>query len=100
VNEAYEECKLRVFENRILRIFGPGTNDLTEGWRKLHNEELHSLYSSANIISVFKSRRMSWIGNAAHMGEIRTHISYDKPEGNRPLDKGGHRWVNNVNNGF
>jgi hypothetical protein len=50
---------LRVFENRVLRrIFGPKRDEVTEGWKKLHNEELHGLYSSPSIIMVIKSRRM------------------------------------------
>jgi hypothetical protein len=54
-----EEHRLRVFENRILRrIFGPKRDEVTGEWRKLHNEELHILYSSPNIIRQSKSRRM------------------------------------------
>jgi hypothetical protein len=50
---------MRVFENRVLRrLFGPKRDDLTGGWRKLHNEELHNLYSSPNIIRLMMSRRM------------------------------------------
>jgi hypothetical protein len=53
-----EECRLRVFENRVLRmIFGPKREE-DGSWRKLHNDELHSLYSSPNIVRVIKSRRM------------------------------------------
>jgi hypothetical protein len=54
-----EEHKLRVFENRVLRrIFGPKRDEVTGGWRKLHNEELHCLYSSPSIVRVIKARRM------------------------------------------
>jgi len=54
-----EVCRLRVFENRMLRrIFGPKRDEVTGKWRKLHNEELNALYSSPNIIWVIKSRRM------------------------------------------
>jgi hypothetical protein len=54
-----EEHRLRVFENRVLRgIFGPKRDDVTGDWRKLHNEELHNLYSSPNIIRIIKSRKM------------------------------------------
>jgi hypothetical protein len=61
-----EEHKLRVFENRVLRrIFGPKRGGVTGGWRKLHNEELHNLYSSPRIIRIIKSRRMRWVGHMA-----------------------------------
>jgi hypothetical protein len=57
----WEEHRSRVFENRVLRrIFGPKRNEVTGGWRKLHNEELHGLYSSPSIIRVIKARRMRW----------------------------------------
>jgi hypothetical protein len=63
-----EERRLRVFENRVLRkIFGPKTEE-DGSWRKLHNDELHDLYSSANIVTVIKSRRMRWAGHGARMG--------------------------------
>jgi hypothetical protein len=52
-------------ENRVLGIFGPKQDEVTGGWRKLHNEELHILYSSPNIIRMIKSRRMSWAGHVA-----------------------------------
>jgi hypothetical protein len=66
-----EEHRLRVFENRVLRrIFGPEREE-DGSWRKLHNGELHSLYSSPNIVRVFKSRRMRWAGHVARMGEGR-----------------------------
>jgi hypothetical protein len=52
-----EEHKLRVFENRVLRIFGPKRGGVTGGWRKLHNEELHNLYSSPSMIRIIMSRR-------------------------------------------
>jgi hypothetical protein len=56
-----EECRLRVFENRVLRrIFGPKRNEVTE-WRRLHNKELYALYSP-NIIRVIKLRRLRWAG--------------------------------------
>jgi hypothetical protein len=54
-----EEHRLRVFESRVLRrIFGPKKHEVTGGWIKLHNEELHNLYSSPSIIKIIKSRRM------------------------------------------
>jgi hypothetical protein len=59
------------------------------GWRRLHNEELHNLYASTNIIRVIKSRRMRWAGHVAHIGEIRNtyKILVGKPEGKRPLGR-------------
>jgi hypothetical protein len=65
-----DENRLRVFENRVLRrIFGPKRDEVTGEWRKLHNEKLHILYSSPNIIRQIKSRRMRWTGHVARMGE-------------------------------
>jgi hypothetical protein len=66
-----EEHRLRVFENRVLRrIFGPKREE-DGSWRKLHNDELHSLYSSPNIVRVIKSKRMRWAGYVARMeGEV------------------------------
>jgi hypothetical protein len=61
-----------VFENRVLRrIFGPKRHEVTGGCRKLHNEELHKLYFSPSIIRMMKSRRMSWRGHVARMGDKR-----------------------------
>jgi hypothetical protein len=66
-----EEHRLRVFENRVLRrIFGPKREE-DRPRRKLHNDELHRLYSSPNIVRVIKSRRIRWAGHVACMGEGR-----------------------------
>jgi hypothetical protein len=67
-----EEHRLRVIENKMLRkIFGPKRDEVTGGWRKLHNEELRDLYSSPIIIRIIKSWRMRWAGHVAQMGEKR-----------------------------
>jgi hypothetical protein len=64
-----EEHRLRVFENRMLRrIFGLKGDKVTGGWRKLHNEELHNLYSLPVIIRMIKLRRMRWTGHLGQMG--------------------------------
>ena len=94
-----EERKLRVFGNMVLRgIFGPRRDEVTGEWRKLHKEKLNDLYSSPNIVRVIKSRRMSWAGHVAHMGEERGayRVLVGKPEGKRPLGRPRRRWVNNI----
>jgi hypothetical protein len=92
-----EEHRLRVFENRVLKIFGPKREE-GGSWRKLHNDELHSLYSSPNIVRVIKSRRMRWAGHVARMGEgsgvYRALVR--KPEGKRPLGRPRRRWEDNI----
>jgi hypothetical protein len=66
-----------VFENRLLRrIFRPKRNEVIGGWRKLHNEELHNLYSSPSIIRIIKSRRMRWAGHVGQIGRKGIHIGY------------------------
>jgi hypothetical protein len=66
-----------VSENRVLRrIFGLKRDGVTGEWRKLHNEELHNLYSSPNIMRMIKSRRMRWAGHVARMGRRGMHIGY------------------------
>jgi hypothetical protein len=69
---------------------------VTGEWRKLHNEELRDLYSSPSIIRIIKSRRMSWTGHVARMGEKRRSLLVGKPEGKRPLGRPRRRWVDNV----
>jgi hypothetical protein len=66
-----------VFENRVLRIiFGLKRDEVIKGWRKLHNEELHNLYSSPSTIRMIKSRRMRLIGHVARIGRRGIHIGY------------------------
>jgi hypothetical protein len=82
--------RLRVFENRVLRrIFAPKREKLLVGWRREHNEELHKLYTSPNII---------WAGHVARMGEMKNayNILVGKPEGHKPLAIPWHRWEDNI----
>jgi hypothetical protein len=87
-----------VFENRLLRRrVGPKRDEATEDWRKLHNKELHKLYSSPNIIRMTKSRRMRWAGHVARMGATNAYrILVGKSEGKRPLGRPRCRWVDNI----
>jgi hypothetical protein len=94
-----EEHKLRVFQNRVLRrIFGPKRDGVMGGWRKLHNEEVHNLYSSPSIMRIIKSRRMRWAEHVARMGEKRNmyRLLVGKPEGKRPLGTPRRRWIDNI----
>jgi hypothetical protein len=93
-----EESRLRVFENRILRrIFGSKRDENGE-WRKLHNEELHSLYRSPNIVRIIKSRRLRWAGHVARVEEGRCAIKILtlNPTGKRPLERHRRRWEDNI----
>jgi hypothetical protein len=90
-----EECRLRVFENRVLRrIFGPKSDEVTGEWIRLHNKELYAMYSSPNIIRVIKSRRLRWARHVARMGERRGayRALVGKPEVRRPLGRPRRRW--------
>jgi hypothetical protein len=93
-----EEHRLRVFENRVLRrIFGPKREE-DGSWRKLNNDELHSLYSSLNIVRVNKTRRMRWAGHVARMraGRGVYMVLVWRPEGKRPLRRPKRRWEDNI----
>jgi len=90
-----EKCRLRVFENEVLRrIFGPKMDEVQGEWRKLHNEELHDLYSSPDIVRVIKLRRMRWTEQVASMVERRVvyRVLVGKAGGKRPLGRPRHRW--------
>jgi hypothetical protein len=94
-----EENRLRVFENRVLwRIFGPKRDEVTGELRKLHNEELHILYSFPNIIRQIKLRRTRWAGHVAHMGEERNvyRVLMGKSEGKRSLGRPRHSWEDGI----
>jgi hypothetical protein len=94
-----EECRLRFFENRVLRrIFGPKRDEVTVEWRRLHNKELCALYSSPNIIRVIKTRKLRWAGHVARIGERRGayRALVGKPEGSRPLGRPRRRWEDNI----
>jgi hypothetical protein len=93
-----EEHRLRIFENgELKRIFGPKREE-DGSWRKLHNDELHSLYSSLNIFRVIKSRTLRWEGHVARMGEGRGiyGVLVGRPEGKRPLGRPRRRWKYNI----
>jgi hypothetical protein len=94
-----EECRLRIFENMVLRrIFGPKRDEVTGEWRRLHNKELYALYSSPNTIRVIKSRRLRWAGHVARIGVRRGayRALVKKPERSRPLGRHRRRWVDNI----
>jgi len=82
----------------LRRIFEPKREEVAEGWRRLRNEEVHNLYTSPNIITMIKSRRMRWAGHVAHMGRMRNayHILVGKPEGLKLLPRYRCRWEDNI----
>jgi hypothetical protein len=90
--------RLRVFDNSVLRkIFGPKMEE-DGSWSKLHNDELHSLYFSPNIVRVIKSRRMRWVGHVVRMEEVRGvyRLLVWRPEDKRPLGRHRRRWEDNI----
>jgi len=80
-----EGQRLRVLEKRLFRIFRPKREEMVGGWRRLHNEELHNLQVSPNIVKVIKSRRMRWAGLITHMRQMRNAytILVANPEGKK-----------------
>jgi hypothetical protein len=87
-----------MFENRVLRILGPKRDEVIGGWRKLHNEERHSLYSSPSVIRMIKSRRMIWSGHLARIGEKRNAygILVGKSDGKKPIGRPRLNLVDNI----
>jgi hypothetical protein len=81
----------------MLKIFGPKREE-DGSWRKLHNYELHNLYSSPNIVRVIKSRSIRWVGHVSCMGERRVayRVLVGRPEWTRPLGRRRHRWEYNI----
>jgi hypothetical protein len=71
---------------------------VANGWRKLHSQEFHNLYSSPSIIRIIKSRRMRWAEHVARMGEKKNvyRLLVGKPEGKRPLGRPRPRWIDNI----
>jgi hypothetical protein len=92
-----EEHRLRVSENRVLRIFEP-KKEVDGSWRKLHNDELHGLYSSPNIVRVIKRRRLRLAGHVARMGEGRGiyRVLVGKSGSKSPLGRPTRRWEDNI----
>jgi hypothetical protein len=81
----------------LRRIFGPKREE-DGSWRKLHNDEIHNLYSSPNVVRVIKSRRVRWAEHVARMGEGRgVYMVYvGRPEGKRLLGRPRRRWEDNI----
>ncbi|KAJ4439591.1 hypothetical protein ANN_07718 [Periplaneta americana] len=94
-----EEQRLRVFKNKVRRkIFGAKRNEVTGEWRKLHNAQLHALYSSPDIIRNIKSSNLRWAGHVARMGESRNsyRVLVGRPEEKRPLGRPRRRLEDNI----
>jgi hypothetical protein len=93
-----EKHRQRVFEDRVLRTFGPKRDEVSGGWRKLHNEELRDLYSSPNIIRVIRLSRMRWMEHVARLDAIRNayRLLVVKPSVKKSLGRPRCRWVDNI----
>jgi hypothetical protein len=87
----------------VRKIFGPKREE-DGSWRKLHNDELHSLYSSPNTVRVIKSRRIRWAGHVARMGgrggKCVYRVLIERPEGKRRLGRPRRRWEDNIKMGL
>jgi hypothetical protein len=81
----------------LRRIYGPKREE-DGSWRKLHNDELHGLYPSPNIVRAIKSRKMRWVEHVARMKEGRGvyRVLVGRPEGKRPLGRSRRRWEDNI----
>jgi hypothetical protein len=80
------------------RMFGSEKEEVARGWRRLHNEELHNLYASSNVLRVMKLRRMSRARHVVRVGEMRNAYKNlaGKPERKKPLGRPRHRWEDNI----
>jgi hypothetical protein len=88
----------RLFSFSVLPYVGLKRDEVTWEWRKMHNGELHNLYSSPDIIRQLKSRRMRWAGHVARMGGGRNvyRVLMGKPEGKRQLERSRRRWEDGI----
>jgi hypothetical protein len=86
----------------VRKIFGPKGDEVTGEWRRVHNEELHDLYCSPNVITVIKSRRVRWAVHVARMGDRRGafRVLVRKLEEKRPVGRPGCRWEDNIEMGL
>jgi hypothetical protein len=94
-----EKCRLRGFENRVLRrIFGTKRDEVRGEWRRIYNKQLIVLYFSPNIIRVIKARILRWSGHVACVGGRRDayKILVGKPEGRRALERPRRKWEGNI----
>jgi len=93
-----EERRLKFFENRVSRRFGPKRDEVKREWKKVHNDELNDLYSSPCVVRVINSRIMRWAGHVARIGVRREvyRVLVGKPERKRPLGRPRRRWEDNI----